>query len=75
MLAAEQGRSLSSVVITLLMEGLTLSALGNITLSLRGWEASLQPGADIIDRAALLDQMDALASPILTTAPDVGKDN
>jgi len=56
--AAEEGRSFQDVANRLLRRGLASSGPTNYKLVLKGWAATLQPGADILDRDKLFDLMD-----------------
>lgn len=58
--AAEEGRTLQAVANDLLRQALTMpkrQAKG-FKLNLQGWEASEQPGVDLLDRDKLFDLMD-----------------
>ena len=56
--AAEEGRSFQEVANRLLRRGLASSRRTNYKLVLKGWDATLQPGVDILDRDSLFDLMD-----------------
>jgi hypothetical protein len=56
--AAEEGRSFQELANRLLRQALAAPERNDFRLSLRGWDASLQPGADILDRDKLFDLMD-----------------
>lgn len=55
--AAEEGRSLQAVVNDLLRQSLAVRPSGEYRLRLRGWEATEQPGVDLLDRDKLFDLM------------------
>lgn len=56
--AAEEGRSFQEVANRLLRKALAAGQHADFKLELKGWNASLQPGADILDRDKLFDLMD-----------------
>jgi hypothetical protein len=56
--AADEGRSFQEVANRLLRKGLAAEPRGHFTLTLTAWNATLQPGADILDRDKLFDLMD-----------------
>jgi hypothetical protein len=57
-MALEQGRTLQAVTNELLRRALATPAQPKrYTLELRGWEAEVQPGVDILDRDKLFDLM------------------
>ena len=55
--AAREGRSLQELANQLLRRALATQDRQKYTLKLTGWEASPQPGADLLDRDALFDLM------------------
>jgi plasmid stability protein len=55
--AAAEGRSLQDLANQLLRRGLARQEQPPYTLSLAGWDATLQPGVDLLDRDALFDLM------------------
>ena len=55
--AAAEGRTLQDLANQLLRRGLATQDRQPYTLELRGWEATLQPGVDLLDRDALFDLM------------------
>ncbi len=55
--AAAEGRTLQDLANQLLRRGLATQDRHPYTLELGGWEATLQPGVDILDRDALFDLM------------------
>ncbi len=55
--AAAEGRTLQDLANQLLRRGLATQDRHPYTLELRGWEATPQPGVDILDRDALFDLM------------------
>ena len=57
-LAARQGKTLGGLVNDLLRHALAVSSQPPpYRLELEGWEADLQPGADLLDRDKLFDLM------------------
>jgi plasmid stability protein len=56
--AADEGRSFQEVANRLLRKGLASEPRRDFRLTLTGWNATLQPGADILDRDKLFDLMD-----------------
>lgn len=56
--AAAEGRTLQAVVNDLLRSALRPPRREPFTLALRGWEASLRPGVELLDRDRLFDLMD-----------------
>ena len=56
--AAEEGKTLQAVANELLRRALTLQVRGGFRLRLQGWNATEQPGVDILDRDKLFDLMD-----------------
>jgi plasmid stability protein len=55
--AAAEGRSLQDLANQLLRRGLARQEQPPYTLSLTGWDATPQPGVDLLDRDALFDLM------------------
>lgn len=55
--AAEEGRTLQAVTNDLLRQALAMPTRKAFTLRLQGWEASEQPGVDLLDRDKLFDLM------------------
>jgi plasmid stability protein len=55
--AAQEGRSMQDVANQLLRRALASEERRPYALALAGWEATLQPGADILDRDTLFDLM------------------
>ncbi|HEX9754579.1 MAG TPA: CopG family transcriptional regulator [Gemmatimonadales bacterium] len=55
--AAAEGRSLQDLANQLLRRALATQDHAPYILSLTGWEATAQPGVDILDRDALFDLM------------------
>ena len=56
--AAEEGRTLQAVTNDLLRRALAQSARHSYRLKLEGWQATEQPGVDVLDRDKLFDLMD-----------------
>ena len=56
--AAAEGRSLQDVANQLLRRALAHHDREPYSLVLTGWEATAQPGVDLLDRDALFDLMD-----------------
>jgi plasmid stability protein len=56
--AAAEGRSLQDVANQLLRLALVRQERPAYTLEMTGWEATVQPGVDLLDRDALFDVMD-----------------
>jgi plasmid stability protein len=56
--AAADGRTLQDLSNDLLRRALAMQDRVPYTLELQGWEADLQPGADLFDRDSLTDLMD-----------------
>jgi len=58
--AAREGQTLQRVANDVLRQGMARTRAGGGTyrLELEGWEADLQPGADILDRDRLLDLLE-----------------
>ncbi len=56
--AAKEGRTLQSTVNDLLRQALARVRTADYTLELRGWDAELQPGVDLLDRDKLFDLME-----------------
>ena len=57
-LAGREGRTLQSVANDLLRQALAVSRRRPFKLQLEGWNATEQPGVDILDRDKLYDLMD-----------------
>lgn len=55
--AAAEGRTLQDLANQLLRRGLATQDRQPYTLEIGGWEATPQPGVDILDRDALFDLM------------------
>lgn len=55
--AAAEGRTLQDVANDLLRRALAAKDSRPFTLALSGWDATPQPGVDILDRDALFDLM------------------
>ncbi len=56
--ATSQGKTLAALVNDLLRHALAIrSRRQRYKLELRGWEAELQPGVDVLDRDKLFDLM------------------
>ena len=55
--AAAEGRTLQDLTNELLRRALATQGHQPYTLDLEGWEATPQPGVDILDRDALFDVM------------------
>ena len=55
--AAAEGRTLQDLANQLLRRGLATQDRQPYTLELEGWEATPQPGVDLLDRDALFDLM------------------
>ncbi len=56
--AASQGKSMASLVNDLLRQAIARQSRSQpFKLKLKGWEAELQPGVDILDRDKLFDLM------------------
>ncbi len=55
--AAEEGESLKATINDLLRRALARSPRPSYRLKLQGWEASEQPGVDLLDRDKLFDLM------------------
>lgn len=53
--AAEEGRTLQSVTNDLLRQALATRRRTTYRLRLRGWNAAMLPGVNILDRDALFD--------------------
>lgn len=53
--AAAEGTSMQDLANQLLRRGLATPGRTSYSLTMRGWEAALQPGADVLDRDALFD--------------------
>ncbi len=56
--AAEEGRSLQATTNDLLRQALARSLHQPYRLEMQGWQASEQPGVDLLDRDKLFDLMD-----------------
>ena len=56
--AAEEGRSLQSVTNEVLRKVLVVPAFSPYRLKMKGWDAEVQPGVDLLDRGRLFDLMD-----------------
>lgn len=56
--AAAEGRTLQDLANQLLRRGLSEQDRKPYTLRLTGWEATPQPGVDVLDRDTLFDLMD-----------------
>ena len=56
--AAAEGRSMQEVANQLLRRGLATRDREPYSLALAGWEASEQPGVDLLDRDKLFELMD-----------------
>ena len=60
-MAAREGRTMQAVVNDLLRQGLKgveASRQGEYRLDLEGWDATMRPGVDLLDRDVLFDLMD-----------------
>ena len=55
--AASEGTTLQDLANALLRRALATQDRVSYTLDLTGWQASVQPGVDILDRDALFDVM------------------
>lgn len=55
--AAAEGRTLQDLANELIRRGLAVQEHDSYTLELAGWEATPQPGVDLLDRDALFDVM------------------
>lgn len=56
--AAAEGRTLQDVANQLLRRALAAQEREPYALEIRGWEADVQPGVDLLDRDKLFDVMD-----------------
>ena len=56
--AAAEGSTLQDVTNQLLRRALARQEHAPYSLSLKGWDAAVQPGVDILDRDALFDVLD-----------------
>jgi hypothetical protein len=57
-IAAAEGRTLQAVTNDLLRKALAAPPARPYAFEVRGWEATEQPGVDILDRDKLFDVMD-----------------
>lgn len=55
--AAAEGRSMQEVANQLLRRALASQDRGSYSLAMTGWEASEQPGVDLLDRDKLFELM------------------
>lgn len=55
--AAEEGRSLQAITNDLLRRALARPPRPSYRLTMEGWQASEQPGVDLLDRDKLFDLM------------------
>jgi len=55
--AAAEGKTLQDLANALLRRALATQGREPFTLDLTGWQATLQPGVDVLDRDALFDVM------------------
>lgn len=57
-LANKQGRTIQEVTNDLLKSALQQASKRDYQFTMKGWNASLNPAIDLLDRESLFDQMD-----------------